>query len=510
MSTTRREFLKALGLGAAALAAPRLARAAAAPQTPRPNFVFVLADDYGFMDASMNGSKFYETPNLDKLAAQGMRFTEGYAACPVCSPTRASIMTGKYPARLHLTDWIGGNNVGKLLPAPYLHQLPLEEVTLAEALKEAGYTTQFIGKWHLGDEGYYPENQGFDSNIGGYQAGSPRSYFSPYKNPKLADGPAGEYLTDRLTDEAIKFLDARAKQGPFLLYLSHYAVHNPKQGKETLAAKYAAKAAQNPPSGPEHVERYGRNVRQVQNDPVYAAMVQSMDESVGRLMERLEKLGIADNTVFIFMSDNGGLSTAEGTPTSNEPLSMGKGWLYEGGIREPMVIKWPGVVKPGSVWSEPVTSTDFYPTMLEMAGLPPRPSQHCDGVSLVPLLREGKAPARKAIFWHYPHYSNQGGPPSGAVRCGDWKLIRWYEDGRQELYNIKQDLSEKTDLAAREPEKVKELAALLDGFLKDSGAAMPQPNPNWDPNAPPVKKKKNGKGGKKGPGKKKQAAPPAE
>ena len=513
MNTTRRDFLKALGLGAAALAAPAWMPSAAAEKgkTP-PNFVFILADDYGWRDTGFNGSTFYETPNLDRLAARGMRFSEGYAACPVCSPTRASIMTGKYPARLHLTDYIGGTRTGKLLPAPYLDHLPLEETTLAEALKEAGYTTQFIGKWHLGDAGYYPENQGFDGNVAGYQAGSPRSYFVPYQNPKLPDGPAGEYLTDRLTDEALKFLDARAKApAPFLLYLSHYAVHNPKQGKKELADKFAAKAKEHPAIGPEFITDHDRQVRLVQNDPVYAAMVKSLDESVGRVMDKLDELGLAGNTVFIFMSDNGGLSTSEGTPTSNAPLRMGKGWVYEGGIREPMIVHWPGVTRPGSAWNEPVTSTDFYPTMLEMAGLAPRPAQHADGVSLVPILKNGKAPERKAIFWHYPHYGNQGGAPAGAVRAGDWKLIRWYEDGRQELYNIKQDTSERNNLAAQMPAKVTELAALFDGFLKETGAAMPSPNPNYDPNAPqqPAGKKKAGgkkKGQGKGKGKKKEVA----
>lgn len=516
MNASRRDFLKNAALGTAALAAPVIftcaARAKAAAPARRPNFVFILADDYGFMDTTFNGSKFYETPCLDRLAAQGMRFTEGYAACPVCSPTRASIMTGKYPARLHLTNWIPGNPVKKLIGPDYLLQMPLEEVTLAEALKEAGYFTCFVGKWHLGDGEYTPEAQGFDVNIGGYQAGSPRSYFSPYQNPKLADGPQGEYLTDRLTDESLRILDAH-RDKPFLLYLSHYAVHNPKQGKPDIAAKFAEKLTSQPkPTGPEFLPEPPVQARQIQNDPVYAAMVKSMDESVGRIMKKLEDLGIAESTVVIFMSDNGGLSTAEGMPTSNVPLRGGKGWLYEGGVREPMLIKWPGVVKPGSVWSEPVVSTDFYPTMLEMAGLPPRPAQHCDGRSLVPLLREGKAPERKAIFWHYPHYSNQGGGPAAGVRAGDWKLIRNYEDGHHELYNIKQDLSEKNDLAAKMPDKVKELGALLDAFLKDTNAAMPRPNPAWDPTKPnggQEKKAKAGKGKNARNGKKKQPSPQA-
>ena len=450
----------------------------AAPATPRPNIVFILADDFGYMDIGANNPKtFYETPNIDKIAAQGMRFTAGYATCPVCSPTRASILTGKYPARLHLTDFIGGNRTGKLLPAEYLDHLPLEEITVAEALKDAGYSTGFFGKWHLGKAPYLPEAQGFDVNVAGFSAGAPSSYFSPYHNPKLPDGPPGEYLTDRLTDEALKFLDANARK-PFLLYLAHYAVHIPLQAKKEIVAKYQAKAdALPPPAGPRFVAEGDRQVRQVQDHPVYAAMVQSLDESVGRVLRKLDELGIADNTIVIFFSDNGGLATAEGTPTSNVPLRAGKGWLYEGGIREPMLIKWPGKIKPGSTCSVPVISTDFYPTILEMAGLPPRPQQHCDGISLVSLLTTGIAPSRPAIFWHYPHYSNQGGRPACAVRAGDWKLIRSLEDQRLELYNLAEDLSETRNLAATMPAKTKELNGLLEQFLADTKAAMPRPNP---------------------------------
>jgi arylsulfatase A-like enzyme len=402
-----------------------------------------------------------------------MRFPHAYAACPVCSPTRASIMTGKYPARLNITNYIAGMRAGKLKPPEYLHQLPLEEVTLAEAFKEAGYTTGFVGKWHLGGEGYLPDKQGFDLNVAGTAAGSPRSYFSPYKMANIEDGPPGEYLTDRLTDEALKFMTAN-KDRPFLLYLSHYAVHIPLRAKKEIEARYAAKAAGLPePSGPRSVPEGKVQARQVQDHAVYAAMVQSMDESVGRIMKTLDELGLADSTAVIFMSDNGGLSTAEGSPTANVPLRAGKGWLYEGGIREPLVIKWPGVAAPGSVCDAPVISTDFYPTMLEMAGLAPRPQQHCDGVSAAGLLRGEKTLARKAIFWHYPHYSNQGGGPGGAVRAGDLKLIEFYEDDRVELYNVKDDISEKRDLAAASPEKAAELRNMLHEWRKEVGAHMP-------------------------------------
>ena len=452
----------------------------------KPNIVFILADDLGYMDIGANNPRtFYETPNLNRLAAQGMRFTDGYAACPVCSPTRASILTGKYPARLQLTDYIGGRRTGKLLPAEYLDHLPLEEVTLAEALKEAGYTTGLFGKWHLGTGPYLPEAQGFDVNVGGSGAGSPASYFSPYHNPKLADGPNGEYLNERLTEEAVKFINSNRKQ-QFLLYLAHYAVHIPLQAKKEVIEKYEAKAAALPPlNGPKVLPEGDQQARQVQDHPVYAAMVQSLDESVGRIMKELDELGIANNTIVIFFSDNGGLSTTEGMPTSNVPLRAGKGWLYEGGIREPMLVKWPGTIKPGKICSTPVISTDFYPTILSMAGLSARPAQHCDGVSLVSLLKRGKAPARKAIFWHYPHYGNQGGRPGCAVRSGDWKLIRFFEDNRSELYNLKGDLSEKHDLCSQMPEKAQELNTLLDRFLKETRATLPKPNPDYDP---PVRK----------------------
>jgi arylsulfatase A-like enzyme len=490
----RRDFLKALGLSAAVMAVPgcgsaRQQMVKAGKRKRGPNFVFFLIDDMGWMDAGCYGSSFYETPNIDRLASEGMRFTDAYAACPVCSPTRASIMTGKYPARLKLTDYLKGRRRGKLNPVDYLDQMPLEEFTIAEALKEGGYATGFVGKWHLGGKPYYPEHQGFDVNIGGTRSGMPRSYFYPQwrSNPPI-EGRDGEYLTDRLTEESLKFLEANSDK-PFLLYLSHYAVHTPLQSKKKLTAKYKVKAENlMPAKGPRFVPEGEREARQVQDHAVYAGMVQSVDESVGRVTKKLEELGVADNTVVIFMSDNGGLSTSEGSPTSNVPLRAGKGWLYEGGIREPMIIKWPGVVKPNSLCSEPVTSTDFYPTMLEMADLALRPKQHRDGVSLVPLLRQRSKLRRKAIYWHYPHYGNQGGSPGGAVRVGDYKLIEFYEDNRVEMYNLKDDIGEKHDLSAEMPKKAAQLRKMLHDWRKTVDAQMPSPNPEYRPKTGKVRK----------------------
>ena len=483
----RREFLKGIGFGAAALALPAGMSAAQKPAGgsagKKVNFVFFLIDDMGWRDAGCYGSTFYETPNIDRLASEGMRFTDAYAACPVCSPTRASIMTGKYPARLNLTNFLVGRRWPKnspILPPEWRHQMPLEEVTIAEALKEAGYVTCFIGKWHLGKEPYYPEHQGFDINIGGTRSGAPKSHFWPQwgDNPPIKGRP-GEYLADRLTDESLKFLDAN-KDKPFFLYLSHYAVHTPLESKKELTEKYKIKAESLPATeGPRFVPEGERQARQVQDHAVYAGMIQSVDESVGCVMNKLDELGVADNTAVIFMSDNGGLSTSEGSPTSNVPLRAGKGWLYEGGIREPMIIKWPRVVRAGSVCNEPVTSTDFYPTMLEMADLALRPGQHCDGVSLAPLLQQKGKLKRKAIYWHYPHYGNQGGRPGGAVRAGDYKLIEFYEDNRIELYNLKEDISEKHDLSARMPEKTAELRRMLHEWRKAVDARMPKPNPEY-------------------------------
>jgi len=463
------------------------------PQAEPPplNVVFLLVDDLGWADVGAFGSRFYETPNIDRLVADGMRFTNAYAAAPVCSPTRASILSGKYPARMDTTDWFGADRAGPLLPAAYVPQLPLEEVTLAEAFKEAGYSTAFVGKWHLGDRPYLPENQGFDRNVAGDKWGAPPTYFFPYekldspgwgRSLDLPGGKEGEFLTDRLTDESLEFLDA-SRDAPFLLYLSYYAVHTPLMTRPELQAKYEEKrAALPPPGGPRFRPEGPRENRQVQDHPVYAGMVQSVDESVGRVLARLAELGVAGHTAVVLMSDNGGLSTSEGSPTATLPLRAGKGWLYEGGIREPMIIKWPGVVPGGSVSDEPVISTDFYPTLLEMAGVPSKPDQHVDGVSLVPLLEQKGTLERSELFWHYPHYGNQGTTPSGAVRQGDLKLIEYFEDGRVELFDLSADIGEQHDLAEDMPEKTQELRERLKRWRSEVEAAMPRgPNPDFDP-----------------------------
>ncbi len=493
----RRDFLRAslAGAGALALGACRSLPAGEKLRKKPLNFLFILVDDLGWRDLGCFGSTFYETPHIDALCARGMKFTQAYAACPVCSPTRASIMAGKYPARMDTTDYFGGpepENILKwkgrkwrrpLLPAHYLNRLPLEEVTLAEAFKEAGYATFFAGKWHLGHRGYYPEDQGFEVNKGGFERGGPYGpgkYFVPYGNPKLKDGPPGEYLPFRLAKETARFIEAH-KDGPFLAYLAFYSVHIPLMTKKGLEAKYAAKAKR---LGLDYVPEFRRNgrgwVRLVQDHPVYAGMVEAVDIAVGRVLEALDRNGLRDNTAVIFMSDNGGLSTAQGWPTSNAPLRAGKGWLYEGGIREPMFIVWPGVTKPGSVCKTPVISTDFYPTMLEMAGLPLKPKQHVDGVSLVPLLKGGKIPPRP-LFWHYPHYGDQGGRPGGVIRDGDWKLIEFFGDEKLELYNLRTDIGERHDLSRQYPEKVKELLARLKAWRKSVDAKMPRPNPAYIP-----------------------------
>ncbi len=445
----------------------------------------------GWKDLSCCGSEFYETPNLDKLAEDGVRFTNAYASCPVCSPTRASILTGKYPARLGLTNYIGGKTKGKLIDAPYIDHLPLEEKTIASALKDAGYRTYHVGKWHLGGEPYYPEKHGFDVNIAGCHWGAPRTYFSPYNIPNFANGPDGEYLTDRITDEAIKLIENNGDD-PFFMYLSHYAVHIPIQVPTKYIKKYENKAKELGLDKQKTFEEDGffpcehkkdqRIIRRlIQSDPNYAGMIENLDFNIGRVLEAIEGSGKMENTVIIFTSDNGGLSTAEGSPTCNFPLSEGKGWMYEGGIREPLIIKWQGVIKPNNICHIPVTSTDFYPTMLEMAGLDLLYEQHLDGVSFLPALIGSGTIKREAIFWHYPHYGNQGGTPSASVRAGNYKLIEFFEDGHLELYNLSEDVSEKINIAKDCPEITKMLKEMLKEWQYQVSARIPEKNPNYIP-----------------------------
>ena len=446
--------------------------------TERPNIVFILADDLGWKDLGCYGSTFYKTPNLDRLAKQGVRFTDAYATCPVCSPTRASILTGKYPARLHLTDWLPGRPDRpdqKLSRPAFLKHLPLEEQTLAEALREDGYISASIGKWHLGAAGFEPEKQGFALNVGGTGSGSPETYFFPYRVkremlPRLEDGKKGEYLTDRLTDEAIKFIEQNQRK-PFFLYLPHFAVHIPLNAKAELIEKY--KGAAKPGDG--------------QTNAVYAAMIESLDESVGRILEKLEQLKIAENTIVFFTSDNGGLSSVEGPgrSTSNAPLRDGKGYLHEGGIRVPLLVKWPCVTQSGSLCKAAVSSIDYFPTILEMARQNSKGrdanqgKSEVDGVNLVPLLKEQTNSIPRALYWHYPHYSNQGGKPGGAIREGDFKVIEDYETGRLELYNLKEDLSEKNNLAKGNPQKANQLEQKLDLWRRNVKAQMMLPNPDF-------------------------------
>ena len=458
---TRRQFLAAAAGTSAALGA--------APKPP--NIIFLLVDDLGWRDFGCYGNTFYETPNLDRLAADGVRFTNAYAACPVCSPTRASILTGKYPARLHLTDWIPGRKQwpsAKLITPQFEQQLPLRETTIAEALKPLGYRTASIGKWHLGDIGFLPTAQGFDLNVAGTKRGSPESYFGPFHLPNLEGGTKDDYITEKLSDAADKFIEENAGRNPFFLYLPEFAVHIPLQAREAAAEKYRRK-----------------NRGESFPNPVYAAMVESVDQALGRLRKTLDRLRIANETAIFVFSDNGGLRYEGGRKspvTDNSPLRAGKGHLFEGGIREPFIAHWPGVTHAGTVCETPISSVDFLPTIVEVASSKPFAARGIDGVSLAPLLRSGNSTLqRDALYWHYPHYSNQGGAPGSAIRAGDWKLIEFFEDGRLELYNLAKDIGERHNLTLREPEIRKRLHQRLINWRRSVDAAMPKPNPNYDP-----------------------------
>jgi arylsulfatase A-like enzyme len=444
-----------------------------AVELPRPNVVIILMDDLGWKDLSCYGSKFYRTPHLDRMAGEGMRFTQAYAACPVCSPTRAALLTGKVPARLHLTDYIPGelDQLKHKVLRPEFHQeLPLEELTLAERLRDAGYVTAAIGKWHLGGDGFEPQKQGFDVAVGGFERGSVNNYFAPYLKdgrqlPGLENPPASENITERLTHEAEAFLERNASK-PFFLYLSHYAVHTPLQAKPEIVAKYATAK----PDG-------------WQRNAVFAAMVEAMDDSVGRVLDKLDELHLAKNTLVVFTSDNGGLATSgfptELAATNNAPLREGKGYLYEGGIRVPLIARWPEAIKPATTCNVPTSTIDLLPTICAACGV--QVAASLDGVSILPLLQGATSLDREAIYWHYPHYSPQGGRAGGAIRQGDFKLIEFYDSGRRELFNITQDLSESQNLSEREPQLAKLLADQLAAWRTSVGARMPTPNPDFVP-----------------------------
>lgn len=463
---------KLLGLCAATVAGFAGAHASAPP-----NVVLILADDLGWMDVGCYGSTFYQTPAIDQLAREGVRFTDAYAAAAVCTPTRAAIMTGKYPARLLMTNWTPDgrwNLHSPMREGRFLRDLPLEEITIAEALREAGYRNASIGKWHLGGPPFsMPEHHGFDINRGGSAHGAPGSYFYPYQGNwripttdlrsqwvVFEDGEEGEYLTDRLTDESIQFIRDN-KDRPFFLYLPHYAPHTPIEAKPEMIAKYEAIPK-----------------RERQGDPTYAAMVESLDESVGRIMDTLRELNLDENTLVIFYSDNGG----HWRFTDHAPLRGHKGTYWEGGIRVPLIIRMPGVAEPGRVVSEPVNSMDLYPTILAITGQPQRPNQHLDGLDLTPLLDGTEPIDRKSLFWHFPHYNNhRETAPSGVIRRGDWKLIQTFDPPMFELYNLAEDIGESNNLYEAKPEIARSLLLEMQAWRKEVGADMMQPNPDYDP-----------------------------
>lgn len=464
---TRREFCGRLA-GLAGLAAVPESLRAAAGLTQRPNIVVFLIDDMGWGDLGCYGDTFHETPNIDRLAHESMKFTNAYAAAPVCSPSRAAIMTGKAPARLHLTQWIPGTvyPYKKLREAPTPAHLESGIPTVASMLRSAGYRTAAIGKWHLGGEGYLPEDFGFDVNIAGDNHGHPPSYFGPFHFHNLTGYTPSDYLTDVLTQKMDAFVQEAARQGPFFLYMSEYSVHLPLQARLAMVEKYRRK-----------------NGGESEPDPVYAAMIESTDMALGSLRTVLARAGVADNTIILLTSDNGGVGFQNRRLhriADNGPLRAGKGFLYEGGIREPFLVHWPGVTKPGSVCDVPVSGLDLMPTILRMANAGDIP-QPCDGLDLTGLFHGGSAPQRDTLYWHYPHYSDQGGTPTGAIREGDWKLIEFFEDNHVELYNLALDPGEQYDFASSFGPKAVDLRAKLHSWRESVNAAMPTSNPNFNP-----------------------------
>jgi len=456
----------------------------------RPHIVFILADDLGWCDLGCESS-YYESPHIDRIAREGMKFTQAYANCQVCSPSRASILTGKYPTRHGITDYLGAKTgeawrelgrQDKLLPAPYEPRLRAQEITFFEALRRAGYRTLSAGKWHLGPPGAYPENFGFEINCGGHQGGGPSRYFAPWNNPTLPDGSNGEHLCQRLARETANFIRTNKTQ-PVAVYLSFYSVHCPIQTTRGLWEKYRQKAVARGHTGPRFIMDRNLPVRQVQDNPIYAGMIEAMDVAVGIVLDALDRHGLTENTIVVFTSDNGGVSSGDAFSSSMLPLRGGKGRQWEGGIREPLFIRYPRLVKAGTTCDTPVLGMDFYPTLLELAGVPVPAEQAIDGRSMVPLLRGERDAgfAARDLFWHYPHYGNQGGDPSSIIRSGNWKLIHYHEDGHDELYDLATDPGEQRDVRAGHVQLAGELRARLDRWLRDTGAKFPVPDPQYDP-----------------------------
>lgn len=457
----------------------------------KPNILFILVDDLGINDLSCTGSSYYETPNIDRIATEGKIFTQGYACSRVCSPSRASIMTGKFTARHGITDWIGEksgtdwrslNRQDKMLPAEYLHNLPKQDTTLAEALKANGYRTFFAGKWHLGSEGDYPEDNGFDINIGGWDAGSPKGgYFSPYDNPKLENKQDGENLSMRLANETASFIKKQDNKSPFFAYLAFYAVHGAIQTSEPKWEKYRDRAEKQGIADSGFAMERKLPIRQVQDNPVYGGLVETMDDAVGVVLNALKEQGLDKNTIVIFTSDNGGVASGDSFSTSNLPYRGGKGYQWEGGIREPYFIYIPWNHTKQKTFDYPVTGADFYPTILDYANISLMPNQHKDGVSLKPIIENGAQLPERPLYWHYPHYGNQGGDPASIIRKGDWKLIHYYEDDSNELYNLKTDPYEKSNIAETNPTIAASLYENLKNWLQEVGAKYPVTDPEFDP-----------------------------
>ncbi|RAV28095.1 sulfatase [Sinomicrobium soli] len=455
----------------------------------QPNILFILADDFGLRDMSFVGSEFYETPNIDRLASKGMVFTQGYSGSRVCSPARATIMTGQFTARHGITDWIGAksgtdwreaNRFDRLLPAGYRHRLPDSEITLAEALKTGGYKTFFAGKWHLGGEGSYPEDHGFEINKGGWEKGNPNGgYFSPFKNPKLEDIQPGENLSIRLAKETVAFMEDHKTSG-FLAFLSFYAVHGPIQTTKEKWQKYREKARENGIAERGFTMEKNLPIRQTQDNPVYAGLVEAMDDAIGVVLDGLKESGLEKNTIVIFTSDNGGVASGDAYSTSNLPFRGGKGYQWEAGTRVPYLVYVPWQKSGGKHCDDPVTGADFYPTLLDYAGIDLPVEQPVDGVSLRPVIDRGEVLPERPLFWHYPHYGNQGGEPSSVIREGDWKLIHYYEDNRDELYHINDDPYEQENLAGRYPDKVSGLRNKLKSWLTGVGARYPTEDSEFD------------------------------